>query len=225
MSSFLEIKPDKLNRIVGTPAAQTLVDVCCRQGRKLSPGVFDYRQSFELVPCRTRAHGLLSSGAATGKPGERPRHRTRFQRIFEELAAVGLAPEPAVVDEEIADDVLEQLLAVDVVLVWVNPLDNGKTRKILDPLLRKVAEAGRFVSAHPDVILKMGVKEVLYETRHIGWGVDTRLYRMPADLRRAFVPTLSGRRAARVEAEPRQRRTRYLEGRPGGSARRRCALN
>ncbi|UFW79101.1 MULTISPECIES: Cj0069 family protein [Rhizobium] len=64
-----------------------------------------------------------------------------------------------------------------------------KTRKILDPLLRQVAEAGRFVSAHPDVILKMGVKEVLYETRHIGWGVDTRLYRTAADFRQAFAPT------------------------------------
>ncbi|MBY5714585.1 Cj0069 family protein [Rhizobium leguminosarum] len=113
----------------------------------------------------------------------------RFRRIFEELAAVGLAPEPAVFDEEFADEVLEQLRAVDAVLVWVNPLDNGKTRKILDPLLRQVAQAGRFVSAHPDVILKMGVKEVLYETRHIGWGVDTRLYRTAADFRQAFVPT------------------------------------
>ncbi|WP_245278863.1 hypothetical protein [Rhizobium leguminosarum] len=50
MSSFLEIKPDKLNRIVGTPAAQTLVDVRCQHGRKLSRGVFAYRLSFELVP-------------------------------------------------------------------------------------------------------------------------------------------------------------------------------
>ncbi|TCA89221.1 Cj0069 family protein [Rhizobium leguminosarum] len=113
----------------------------------------------------------------------------RFHRIFEELAAVGLAPEPAVFDEEFADEVLEQLLTVDAVLVWVNPLDDGKTRKILDPLLRQVAEAGRFVSAHPDVILKMGVKEVLYETRHIGWGVDTRLYRTAADFRQALDPT------------------------------------
>ncbi|MBY5847627.1 Cj0069 family protein [Rhizobium leguminosarum] len=113
----------------------------------------------------------------------------RFHRIFEELAAVGLATEPAVFDEEFADEVLEQLLAVDAVLVWVNPLDDGKTRKILDPLLRQVAEAGRFVSAHPDVILKMGVKEVLYETRHIGWGVDTRLYRTAADFRQALDPT------------------------------------
>jgi hypothetical protein len=127
--------------------------------------------------------------------GDREARRTatsqnnRFHRIFEELAAVGLAPEPAVFDEEFADDVLEQLLAVDAVLVWVNPLDDGKTRKVLDPLLRQVAEARRFVSAHPDVILKMGVKEVLYETRHMGWGVDTRLYRTAADFRLAFVPT------------------------------------
>jgi hypothetical protein len=128
--------------------------------------------------------------------GDREARRTatpqnnRYHRIFEELAAVGLAPESAVFDEEFADDVLEQLLAVDAVLVWVNPLDNGKTRRILDPLLRQVAEAGRFVSAHPDVILKMGVKEVLYETRHIGWGVDTRLYRTAAEFRETLLPTL-----------------------------------
>ena len=124
--------------------------------------------------------------------GDRETRRTampqnnRFHRIFEELAAVGFAPEPAVFDEEFADEVLEQLLQVDAVLVWVNPLDSGKTRKVLDPLLRKVAETGRFVSAHPDVILKMGVKEVLYETRQIGWGVDTHLYRTAFEFREAF---------------------------------------
>jgi hypothetical protein len=128
--------------------------------------------------------------------GDREARRTatpqnnRFHRIFEELASVSLAPEPAVFDEEFADDVLEQLLAVDAVLVWVNPLDDGKTRKVLDPLLRQVAEAGRFVSAHPDVILKMGVKEVLYETRELGWGVDTHLYRTPAKFRKEFFPRL-----------------------------------
>ncbi|CAN7232172.1 hypothetical protein LJR245_000869 [Rhizobium leguminosarum] len=49
MPSFLEITPDKLNRIVG-PRAQTLIDVRCRQRRKLSQGVFAYRLSFELHP-------------------------------------------------------------------------------------------------------------------------------------------------------------------------------
>jgi hypothetical protein len=34
-----------------------------------------------------------------------------------------------------------------------------------------------WVSAHPDVILKMGVTEVLYRARNLAWGTDTYLYR------------------------------------------------
>ena len=98
----------------------------------------------------------------------------RFHRVFEELAAVGIAAEPAVFDETFADEVREQLLAADGVLVWVNPLQDGeKTRVVLDPLLRDVAARGPWVSAHPDTILKMGTKEVLHRTRDIGWGADT----------------------------------------------------
>ena len=52
------------------------------------------------------------------------------------------------------------------------------------PLLREVARAGPWVSAHPDVILKMGVKEVLYRTRHLGWGTDTHLYRSAGGISR-----------------------------------------
>ena len=119
----------------------------------------------------------------------------RFHRVFEELAAVGVHAEPAVYDEEFADDVREQLLAADGVLVWVDPIHQGKTREALDPLLREVAARGPWVSAHPDVILKMGVKEVLYRTKHLGWGSDTHLYRSPGEFRDAF--------PARLEAGPR----------------------
>jgi len=114
--------------------------------------------------------------------GDREARRTatpannRFHRVFEELAAIGIHPEPAVFDEEFADEVRDQLLTVDGVLVWVDPLHEGKTRAILDPLLRDVAARGPWVSAHPDVILKMGVKEVLHRTKHLGWGTDTHLY-------------------------------------------------
>jgi Domain of unknown function (DUF6815) len=110
----------------------------------------------------------------------------RFYRIFEELAAVGIHAEPAVYDEEFADEVREQLLAADGVLVWVDPIHQGKTRAVLDPLLRDVAERGPWVSAHPDVILKMGVKEVLYRTKHLGWGSDTQLYHTSTEFRAAF---------------------------------------
>ena len=101
----------------------------------------------------------------------------RYHRIFEELAALGIEAEPAVFDEDFAGEVREQLLAVDGVLVWVDPLHEGKTRSVLDTMLRDVASRGPWVSAHPDVILKMGVKEVLHRTRHLGWGTDTHLYR------------------------------------------------
>ena len=136
--------------------------------------------------------------------GDREARRTataannRFHRVFEALTGVGLQPEPAVYDEAFADEVRRQLLQADGVLVWVNPLQDGqKTREALDPLLREVAERGPWVSAHPDVILKMGVKEVLHRTRHLGWGADTHLYRSAAEFRDAF-PDRLGRSGPRV---------------------------
>jgi hypothetical protein len=127
--------------------------------------------------------GAEARGAATPQSN-------RFYRIFEELAAVGIHAEPAVYDEGFAYEIREQLLAADGVLVWVDPIHQGKTRSALDPLLRDVAGHGPWVSAHPDVILKMGVKEVLSRTRHLGWGADTQLYRTPAEFRAAFPPRL-----------------------------------
>ena len=58
--------------------------------------------------------------------------------------------------QEIAAAVRAQLAAVDGVLVWVNPIHEGRKRAKLDALLREVAARGVWVSAHPDVILKMG---------------------------------------------------------------------
>lgn len=115
----------------------------------------------------------------------------RYHRIFEELAALGITAEPAVFDEEFAAEVREQLLKADAVLVWVDPLSRGRTRAVLDPLLRGVAARGSWVSAHPDVILKMGTKEVLYRTRALGWGTDTRRYRTAAQFAAEFPALLA----------------------------------
>src|SRR6516162_4497735 len=52
--------------------------------------------------------------------------------------------------------------------------------------MRDVAAWGPWVSAHPDVILTMGVKEILYRTKHLGWGSDTHLYRTIAEFGAAF---------------------------------------
>jgi hypothetical protein len=116
----------------------------------------------------------------------------RFHRVFEALAAIGIQAEPAVYDEAFADEVRTQLLGVDGVLVWVDPIHEGRSRAALDPLLRDVAAHGPWVSAHPDTILKMGVKEVLFRTKHLGWGADTHLYRGTGEFRDAFPGRLLG---------------------------------
>src|SRR3954447_8393381 len=118
-------------------------------------------------------------------------HNNRFHQIFEELASLGLRAEPAVYDETFADEVRAQLLRADGVLVWVNPLQDGKTRHCLDAMLREVASNGPWVSAHPDTILRMGTKEVLVRTRRLGWGTDTQLYESMAQLRDALTAQLA----------------------------------
>jgi hypothetical protein len=65
-------------------------------------------------------------------------------------------------------------------------LHAGKTRVALDEMLRDVATRGPWVSAHPDVILKMGVKEVLYRTKHLSWGSDTHIYQSTESFREEF---------------------------------------
>lgn len=131
---------------------------------------------------------VLWRGDAEARRTATPQNN-RFHRVFEELAAIGVDAEPAVYDEEFADEVRQQLLVVDGVLVWVDPIHQGKTRTALDPLLREVA-AGPWVSAHPDVILQMGVKEVLYRTKHLGWGTGTYVYRTIEEFTSAFPPRL-----------------------------------
>jgi hypothetical protein len=118
---------------------------------------------------------ILSRGDAAARRDTTPQN-SRFVGIFEALVAAGVEARPAIYDESFADAVRDQLLAVDAVLVWVDPIHQDKTRAALDPLLCEVATRGPWVSAHPDVILKMGVKEVLYRTRHLGWGADTHRY-------------------------------------------------
>jgi hypothetical protein len=120
-----------------------------------------------------------------------PPEKNRMTPIVEALARHGVATELAPYTEEAVDEVRVQLRAVDGVLVWVDPLSAGRDRSQLDPLLREIAANGGWVSAHPDVILKMGVKEVLYRTRELGWGTATELYASPDDFRARFPSVLA----------------------------------
>ena len=129
--------------------------------------------------------GVLWRGDREARRAATPQNN-RYHRVFEELATLGIHAEPAVYADDIADEVREQLLSVDGVLVWVDPIHEGQTRTVLDAILRDVASRGPWVSAHPDVILKMGVKEVLFRTRNLGWGTDTHLYCTAAEFGDAF---------------------------------------
>jgi len=87
--------------------------------------------------------------------------------VYEAFAALSLAAEPVVYSDETAAQVRDHLLQMDGVLVWVDPITDGRDRSQLDAMLRAVSSKGVWVSAHPDVILKMGTKEVLYRTRDL----------------------------------------------------------
>jgi hypothetical protein len=107
----------------------------------------------------------------------------KLREMFHAFSALGVAAEPVIYSDDAVDAVRSQLLGLDGVLVWVNPIEQGLDRSKLDQLLREVAGAGVWVSAHPDVILQMATKRVLVDTRRMSWGTDTRLHHTAAELR------------------------------------------
>jgi hypothetical protein len=97
---------------------------------------------------------------------------SRFRALFEAFAAAGIHAEPAVYSDDFLDEVAEQLLQVNGVLVWHNPIERGRDRSLLDAMLRITAAKGIFVSTHPDTILKLGTKDVLLSVRDLPFGSD-----------------------------------------------------
>ncbi len=136
-----------------------------------------------MTPIRSRV-AVLWPGRADGADPDIS--DTRLAAIADTLASRGLTVLGVPYTDERVDDVAARLREVDGVLVWVNPIDNGRDRTVLDALLEDVARAGVRVSAHPDVIRRMGTKEVLHRTAAMGWGSDTRIYRTYAEMREAL---------------------------------------
>jgi uncharacterized protein DUF6815 len=120
------------------------------------------------------------------------RENNRFAAVFAAFAARGVDAQPAVYHREQASALRDQLLTLDGALVWVNPIEAGHSRAPLDAVLREVARADVFVSTHPDVIMKLGTKDVLFETREMGWGSDVHRLESLEQLR----AELGGRLAA-----------------------------
>jgi hypothetical protein len=97
---------------------------------------------------------------------------SRFATLFAAFSSAGVDAEPALYHDDFADEVAAQLQNVGGVLVWCNPIEAGRRRDRLDALLREVADAGVFVSTHPDTIQRLGTKDVLVETHDLPFGSD-----------------------------------------------------
>ena len=93
------------------------------------------------------------------EPGTSSTGDCKLHGVFDAFAELGVAAEPVVYSDDSVDAVRAQLLELDGVLVWVNPIESGLDRSKLDALLREVASHGVWVSAHPDVILKSRPKK------------------------------------------------------------------
>jgi hypothetical protein len=140
----------------------------------------------------TTTNSIKIAVVERGNPASAPpRRNSGLEPIFAALEALGATAVPLLYAEAIAEEVRAQLLDCHGVLVWVNPVTDGIDRTALDALLRDVAAAGVWVSAHPDVILKMGVKAVLPRTKTLGWGSDAHCYDSPETFRSQFPDRLA----------------------------------
>lgn len=129
-----------------------------------------------------------------GDPQAVPLEYPRLQPIYDALVEIGVTPVPIAFSETSVEEARAQLLACDGALTWVDPLTDGVDRTRFDALLRDVAAQGVWVNAHPDVILKMGVKEVLVRTKELGWGTDAYVYDSVETFHSAFPARLAAHR-------------------------------
>jgi hypothetical protein len=139
-------------------------------------------------------HEMASGPSAVGIlwRGDRDSpYAARLQPVFAALGAAGIVADAVPFDDETADAVREQLLRLAGVLVWVDPVMGDRDRTVLDALLREVAGRGVWVSAHPDVVLELGTKEILVRTRGLSCGSDAYAYRALDEFRSAFPSRLA----------------------------------
>src|SRR5262249_42407943 len=153
-----------------------------------------------LRQCQTRVMrpgGFRAAVVWPGVPGTAATETPSYGRLVPVLTALadaGVDAEPVLYRDDAGGELVGRLATFDGVLVWVDPITVAGDRTVLDSVLRVVAAAGTWGSAHPDAILKLGTKEVLYRTRTLGGGMDTRLYAPIEDFREQFPAHLAAGR-------------------------------
>ncbi len=114
----------------------------------------------------------------------------KYKDLASAFLSEGFTVQSVLYTDEISDTLYHHLLRFDAVLVWVNPIEKGNYRRKLDALLAKVSSEGCFVSTHPEVILKMGTKDILYKAKDLGWSSETNMYTNMEDFARRFPESL-----------------------------------
>jgi hypothetical protein len=122
----------------------------------------------------------------------------KYRELALAFLSQGYLVKSVLYSDEQAAALSETLAAFDAILVWINPIEQGNDRKKLDELLVEIASKGCFVSTHPEVILKMGTKDILFKTRNMDWSSDVKMYTsfeqfqevFPASLRASQVRVL-----------------------------------
>ncbi|MBD0287134.1 MAG: Cj0069 family protein [Bacteroidota bacterium] len=114
----------------------------------------------------------------------------KYKDLANALLSAGFTVQSVLYNDALSESLYSNLLDFDAILVWVNPIEQGKDRRNLDSLLAKLAGKGCLISTHPDVILKIGTKDVLFKTKEMGWGVETKLYSSYEDFVERFPKSL-----------------------------------
>ena len=131
-----------------------------------------------------------------GAPGSTRNALTeeKYKKLAAHLIEKGFGVDSVLYHDTISDNLAKELPRYNAILVWVNPIEQQGDRKTLDALLMSLSTQGCFVSAHPDAILKMGTKEVLYRIRNTEFGGDTKLYHSFNDFKERFLKDNPGNR-------------------------------
>ena len=123
-----------------------------------------------------------------GEPGSKRKALTeeKYCRLANQLLEEGVVVDSVLYHDSRAEKLALELAQYSAILVWVNPIEQETDRTVLDQLLRQLSDKGVVVSAHPETILKIGTKEILYDTRGEEFGGDVKCYRSFEDFRDQF---------------------------------------
>ncbi len=109
----------------------------------------------------------------------------KYKKLAGHFIENGFAIDSVLYHDSVCNQLEAELQKYAAILVWVNPIEQGNSRKKLDAMLGKLSK-DRFVSAHPDTILKIGTKEILYKLKDTEFGGDIKLYDSFEDFKQRF---------------------------------------